>query len=65
MSVLIRLEASAARIADMRKSLRAEMDRRDALICDAIEEGTTYKKVSKAARRSIGTVAAIVGRGAR
>ncbi|MFD9242740.1 hypothetical protein ACFV0D_12570 [Streptomyces sp. NPDC059556] len=64
MSVLDRLDKSAERIADLRKALRAEMDRRDGLICDAIEEGRTYKAVSTAARRSIGTVAAIVGNGA-
>lgn len=61
--LLDRLSASAARIADLRKEIRSEMDRRDSLICEAIEGRERYVKVARASRRSIGTVAAIVGRG--
>lgn len=62
-SLLERIEASAVRIADLRKSLRAEMDRRDSLICEAIDTRHKYAHVSRASKRAIGTVAAIVGRG--
>lgn len=62
-SLLQRLAASRDRIADLRKALRAEMDRRDSLICEAIGLGEKYKPVSINSGRSIGTVAAIVGRG--
>jgi hypothetical protein len=63
MSVLERLAKSAARIADLHQAKRAEMDIRDSLICEAINGGERFKAVSHASRRSIGTVAAIVGRG--
>lgn len=62
-TLLKRLAASRDRIADLRKALRAEMDRRDSLICEAIDTRHTYSKVSVHSGRSIGTVAAIVGRG--
>lgn len=64
MSLLQRLDQTAGRIADLRKTIKAEMLRRDRLICEAIDTGETYKNTAKAARRSIGTVAEIVGRGA-
>ncbi|MFE7413146.1 hypothetical protein [Streptomyces laurentii] len=63
MSTLKRLEASAERISDLRKALKAEMKRRNGLIRQAMDEGETYKVTSTAARRSIGTVAEVVGRG--
>lgn len=62
-TLLTRLAASRDRIADLRKALRAEMDRRDSLICEAIDTRHTYSTVSTHSGRSIGTVAAIVGRG--
>jgi hypothetical protein len=64
MTLLTRLDATATRISDLRNTLRAEMRRRDQMICEAIYLGETYKTVSKASHRSIGTVAEIVGRGA-
>lgn len=62
-SLLDRLAGCRDRIADHRKALRAEMDRRDSLICEAIDRGERYRVVSRHSGRSIGTVAAIVGRG--
>jgi hypothetical protein len=62
-SLLQRLAASRDRIADYRKALKAEMARRDSLICEAIGRREKYKTVAQHAGRSIGTVAAIVGAG--
>jgi len=62
-SLLTRISASRDRIADYRKALKAEKNRRDSLICEAIGRGDTYAVVSRAAGRSIGTVAAIVAEG--
>lgn len=62
-SLLTRLRVSADRIADLRKALRAEMDLRDSLICEALDTQHRYKHVAHHARRSIGTVASIYGKG--
>lgn len=59
-ATLQRLEASAARIAELRTLTAAEMERRAELVTQAIDEGETYRKVGRAARIAHSRIARIL-----
>lgn len=61
---LARLQASADRLATLTDEVDAERGRRDELVCEARDEGHSWREIGRHARCSIGRCVAIVADGA-
>lgn len=57
---LVRLRAAADRLAVLADERDAEQSRRDELVCQARDEGHSWREIAGAARCSIGRASAIV-----
>jgi hypothetical protein len=60
-ALLVRLRASADRIAALEDETRAETARRDSMVIEARDLMVPWKQIARAARRSAARCVAIVG----